>query len=311
MRLLNSHRFGSFIPSTTLYDNVIAMYTLRRPTMTVAWTKAVLKVAKENAHTDSKYVFFDDNGIISKTSELGSNQNTRDTAPQTLGDWAGTSTIVVKSWIPLNSTNTIISSNVVTSSDINSARNPVLMRNAKIETSNGNPTLSFQKSTIQELISKQYNIGGLSNTIDFSILSVTENKYALNTGRFFSTGYSSALSLHHDTSNGREMAIISPNILNYSSAQTDIDQQRIQLLTHSKAFIPNPEILKVYYNNILQEGLNTYTSFNNDGLVFGGQVSNSEYIFRGNISELIISPVDLSQNTKEIFMDVNNHYQTY
>ena len=308
MNHLNAHRFGSATPPPSLlYDNVLAMYSLRRPNMTTTWTKAALKASVEGTNK-RKYIFFDTNGIISLSSLVGDDYTTA--SAETLATWGGTDTILVKDWIAITSDNTVDEDLILESSAIE-VRHPVLMINGSILLSNSKPTVSFQKTTIQEMVAKGQGISGMSDSDYFSIMSVTENKRSLNTGKFFTNAASGGLYFHHDTSASKTMLTIPPSSLVYTNANVTVDQQRSHLITHTPVVSPTQAVVKSYYNNLLQNTLSAYTSFNNQGLKIGGNEQNNNDIFVGNISEIIIMDEDVSSSYTTYFNEVNSYYQTY
>lgn len=308
MRLLNSHRFGSATPpSSLLYDNVLAMYSLRRPNMSTTWTKAALRASIEGTNK-RKYVFFDTNGVVSLSSLVGDDYTTA--SAETLATWAGTGTVLVKYWMAITPDNIVDEDLVLEASSIE-VRNPVLMTNGSILLSNSKPTISFQKTTIQEMTAKVQGISGMSDSDYFSVISVTENKKSLNTGKFLTNAASGGLYFHHDTSASKTMLTVSPSSLVYTSANVTVDQQRSHLITHTPVVAPTQSVVKAYYNNILQNTLSAYTSFNNQGLKIGGDSQNSNDIFVGNISEIIIMDEDVSSSYTTYFNEVNSYYQTY
>ena len=309
MRLLNSHRFGSGAtpPPSLLYDNVLAMYSLRRPNMTTLWTKAVIRVSIEGTNK-RRFVFFDSNGVISGSSPVSEDVNTP--SATTLSTWSGTDTVLVKEWYAITTDNTV-NDDFILEADVNDARSPVLMVGGSFLTSNNKPTLGFQKSTIQRMNAKSQVISSFSNTGYFSIMFVTENKKATNTGKFFTNANSGGFYLHHDTSSGKTIATMPPSSIVYTSPQLSVDQQRIQLMTYTPVIPPTQASIRGYYNNILQNILSAYTSFDNEGIKIGGEQQVPSEIFQGNISEIIIMSEDVSGSYTSYFNEVNSYYQTY
>ena len=309
MRLLNSHRFGSGAtpPPSLLYDNVLAMYSLRRPNMTTLWTKAVIRVSIEGTN-NRRFVFFDSNGVISGSSPVSEDVNTP--SATTLSTWSGTDTILLKEWYAITTDNTV-NDDFILEADPNDARSPVLMVGGSFLTSNSNPTVGFQKTTIQQMTAKAQVISSFSSTGYFSIMCVTENKKSLSTGKFFTNANNGGFYLHHDTSSGKTMATIPPSSIVYINSELSVDQQRIQLMTYKPVIPPAPALVKGYYNNILQNTLSAYTSFDNEGLKIGGEAQVSSEIFQGNISEIIIMDEDVSGSYTSYFDEVNSYYQTY
>ena len=123
MRLVNPHRFGSITPATVVYDNVSAMYTLRKPSMTTLWTKAVIKVYSSVA-SSSVYVFFDTNGEISNNS-LTSTSSYDSASTTTLGTWdVADDDLLLVAWIGINSSNTVDTNTILESSA--SPKSPIL-----------------------------------------------------------------------------------------------------------------------------------------------------------------------------------------
>jgi len=306
MNHLNSHRFGSASPpASLLYDNVLAMYSLRRPNMTTAWTKAVLRASIEGTNK-RKYIFFDTNGVISLSSLVGDDYTTA--SAETLATWGGTDTVLVKDWIAITPNNTVNEYLMLQSLDQFDVRNPVLMISGSILLSNSKPTLSFQKTTIQEMTAKAQGLSGMSYSDYFSVISVTENKKPLSTGKFFTNAASGGLYFHHDTSAYKTMLTIPPSSVVYTNANVTVDQQRTHLITHTPVVAPTQAVVKGYHNNLLQNTLYAYTSFNNQGLKIGGETRN---IFVGNISEIIIMDEDVSSSYTTYFNEVNSYYQTY
>ena len=309
MRLLNSHRFGSgAAPPSLVYDNVLAMYSLRRPNMTTLWNKAVIRASIEGT-AKRKYIFFDTNGVISLSSLVGDDFTTP--SAENLATWAGTDTVLVKDWIGITSNNVVDSDLILESPDTSESRNPVLMVSGSILLSNGKPTLSFQKTTIQQMTAKVQGLSGMDDLSAFSTMYVTENKQSTNTGKFFTNANSGGFYLHHDTSSGKTMATISPSEIVYISDELSVDEQRIQLMTYTPVVPPTAASVKGYYNNLLQNTLTAYTSFNNEGLKIGGEAQVSLEIFQGNISEIIIMDEDVSGSYTSYFDEVNSYYQTY
>jgi len=308
MRLLNSHRFGSATPpSSLLYDNVLAMYSLRRPNMSTTWTKAALRASIEGTNK-RKYIFFDTNGVISLSSLTGDDYTTA--SAETLATWAGTDTVLVRDWIAMTPNNTVDEDLILESSSVE-VRNPVLMINGSILVSNSKPTISFQKTTIQDMTAKVQGISGMSDSDYFSVISITENKKPLNTGKFLTNASSGGLYFHHDTSASKTMLTIPPSSLVYTTANVTVDQQRSHLITHIPVVSPAQAVVKSYYNNLLQNTLSSYNSFNNQGLKIGGNAQNNNDIFVGNISEIIIMDEDVSNSYTTYFDEVNSYYQTY
>ena len=308
MNHLNSHRFGSGAAPTFLYDNLLAMYSLRRPDMTTAWTKAALRASIEGT-AKRKYIFFDTNGVISLSSLVGDDYTTPST--ETLATWAGTDTVLVKDWIGITSNNVVDSDLILESAEASEARNPILMASGSISLSNGKPTLSFQRTTIQEMTAKVQGLVGMDDLSAFSVMYVTENKLSTNTGKFFTNASSGGFYLHHDTSVGKIISTIPPSSIVYTSSQLTVDQQRIQLMTYTPVIAPTAASVKGYYNNLLQNTLTAYTSFTNEGLKVGGESLVPSEIFVGNISEIIIMNEDVSGSYTSHFNEVNSYYETY
>ena len=307
MNHLNSHRFGSgAAPPTFAYDNILAMYSLRRPNTATLWTKAVLKVSIEGTN-NRKYVFFDTNGVISLSSLVGDDYTTP--SADTLSTWAGTDTVLAGEWMPIKDGNVLEEERILESNS--DSRSPVLMINGSILLSNGKPTLSFQKTTIQEMVAKSQVISPFSATGYFSIMFVTENKKATNTGKFLTNANSGGFYLHHDTSSGKTIATINPSSVVYTSSQLAVNQQRTHLMTYTPIIPPTAASVKGYYNNLLQNTLTAYTSFNNEGLKVGGESLVTSEIFVGNISEIIIMTEDVSGSYTSYFNEVNSYYETY
>lgn len=308
MNHLNAHRFGSNIPPSGLvYDDVDFMWTLRRPNMTVTWSKAVLKVCFASDKTNAKYVFFNGVGEIGLDSPVGDTDQTANGG--TLGSFSGTNTIAVLEWIPI-SPNGSINASMLLLVKGGLANAPLLCENGAMILSNSKPTLSFQKSSIQSLLRKDY-VGEIGYDSNYSILTVTENKYALNQGMFLKTGFTDDLILHHDTSAAAKMADIKIGTLNYLIPNIVVDQQRMHLLTYTGINNGQAATSRVFSNNLLQETAYGFSNYTNVGLIVGGEDSNEERIFRGNISEIIIIDNDVNASKGDWFTDVNNYYQTF
>ena len=301
MRLVNPHRFGSITPATVVYDNVSAMYTLRKPSMTTLWTKAVIKVYSALA-SSSVYVFFDTNGEISNNS-LTSTSSYDSASTTTLGTWdVADDDLLLVAWIGINSSNTVDTNTILESSA--SPKSPILKYGSGVGfvKSNGKNAISFEKSTHQE-IKVKIPMSELDTVNNFSIMSVAENNLADSKGYYAgnSTSETDGLSLYINTSKSKEIARFSPFFMQLKSINLSLNQREA-------LFTNEPVFREAWLNNISQETNKQSTTWNNYGFVLGG--SNSE-IFVGKISEIIIMDTSVRLSSGDYFNEVNTYYSTY
>ena len=99
---------GSYGADVGVYDDVSAMYTLRRPDMTILWTTAAIRLTR-SSDGQTAYVFFDGDEVddtITLNSKINTVTNTVPTAVS-LGTWLGSDDATVRNWYGITPDNSV------------------------------------------------------------------------------------------------------------------------------------------------------------------------------------------------------------
>tara|TARA_R110000803_G_scaffold76454_1_gene141055 strand:+ start:6005 stop:7639 length:1635 start_codon:yes stop_codon:yes gene_type:complete len=298
-------------PVSGLYNDVSAMYTLRRPSTSVLWTNAVLKL-RRSSDNQTAFIFIDGNSIndtISLSSFVSTTSNTTPGANQ-LSSWVGANDAFVEEWIGITPNNIIDGNKTATQTTISSQ--PQFISSGVIITKNGEPTIDF----LSDLRYLQAPVNtDLNNGNNFTLLTVSNNN-VITTGvgtilqtTQETTGDNNRVLLFNDNrTNKKSFRIITP------SGNAEIDLLLQQNSTNQKVLSLTVNGLSKlgtsYFNSNLQTSDNWGSLYINDGVTIGTGSSGTNFI-NGTIQEITIFPSDKTADLTELNTDINDYYSIY
>ena len=282
---------NSVIP---LYDDVSAMYTLRRPNFSIPWTKVVMGLRRTSDNTTTA-VFFDNNGKISLNSTVTA-------AEATLGDWVGSGDAFVEFWQGITPDNTEDFDKQARQNT--SGNQPKFISSGTIITKNGEPTIDF-------LISSRFLEASLNIDLDsgkeFTFFTVANNVVDDRNGSIFVLALPAANPFQHfsDRRIQRNITAVRASgslaFMIYLAQQNTSDQK---ILT---SIIRSDKTGSVYYNSVLQENDSWTGSYGNNTFIMGTDGDGSNNL-NGTIQEITIFPSDLGLTRSAIESDITTYY---
>lgn len=290
-----------------LYDDVSAMYTLRRPDMRILWTNAVIKLRRSSDNATA-FVFFDGDEVgdtITTSSLISTSSNTTPGAT-TLGTWIGSDNGFVEQWFGITADNTINGGKRPL--QLTNSQQPQFISSGAILTKNGKPTIDFLTTTTG-ILSDTIPNKDLDSSNNWSIVTVTYNDSAGDVGSFFGTDDVDTKNLRLYSSRSTSLRIA--QYVNGSSTvyTTDLlaqqDNADQKLLTTTL----NSGTMKSYYNGTLQDTVVTTGDYVNGSLEIGRRFSTN--CLDGGIQEIIIFPSDKTSDLSDVHSDVNSYYSIY
>lgn len=287
---------NSVIP---LYDDVSAMYTLQRPSMTIPWTEFVIGLRRTSDNT-TKQVYFDTNGEISLNSPV--------VGGITLGDWVGANDAYIHQWAGITPNNTI-DLNKIAEQFTNSLQ-PQFISSGVIITKNGNPSIAFLNDTRYLEANTNTDLDSSNTFTSLTVSNNNTNVGAEAAGAIWCSsddtlGFIQMVSDRRIAQKRLAYTFISGGYA-FSNLLSGVDSSDQRLLNLVKV---NKD-LKGYYNGAFQNTA-TYTGdYINNALLIGAREGGGETL-NGTIQEIIIFPSDKTSDLTELNNDINARYNIY
>lgn len=287
MNFLNSHRNGGTVitPTAFVYDDAIAAYSLRTLPFTTVWTEPLIQVLGTNGTTD---VYADVNGAI------GDNSLTTGGLVK-FCDWNinPDKPVVIMKWYGQNALNTIDTAKTLT--PLTKAEAPYLWTVANgFNSVNTKVSANFISSS---KIDTSSPISEMTNLVDGTISTISNNNLALSDGMFIDTGLESSSSLR--LYNNRNGVLTVKN----TSLSLELDTYNSSSSQRAILYSKNGVSQKLYYNGLLEDSGTSLAYFYNGKFQLG-------HGFSGNIQEVVLFDTYYSSVT-DLTSEVNTYYQTY
>ena len=295
--------------SSTIYDDISAMYTLRRPSMTTLWTNAVLKIRRSSDNATA-YVFFDGAGANAPLSTSSFISTTSETTPDatTLATWLGASDAFVETQYAITTNNTISAS--INPVQATTGDQPRFATAGVIDTENGLPAISYVST---DTLASSGAITAMNAGSSFTIITVAQNDTTANLGTVFcsittSSAPNERFTIFLDRSTGVNINTIknsgSTVVANVYAAQINTSAQRL-LSTMVTA-----TTIDAYYNGTDTDSDTWSGTYRNEVVRFGSLFSAGAPL-TGTIQEVIIWPSDKTASLAAIHANINAYYSIY
>lgn len=286
-----------------VFDTATVIYSFRKPSFTVEWTRAVIRLRRSNDN-DQKYVFFDNEGKISLSSLIGVDSFTPSST--TLGQWVGSNDAYFNFFIGLTPDNTVDSSYTLGQGNTN--LQPKFINSGVIYTVNGEPAIDFLSDT-RYLESPAISAIDSGNT--FTMFSVASNNESDGVGALVSTT--------DDVSNFRfDFLIDRRDVLRAYRFVNDSVTTNVDLLSQQdNSDVRLDVIVNVgktatnYLNGVIQTDSLSWTGdYVNDTFRVGAGRQGSVPL-DGTMQEIIIYSSDKTPDLSIINENINEYYNIY
>ena len=291
-----------------LYDDVSAMYTLRRPDMTNLWTTAFIRLTR-SSDGQTAYVFFDGDEVddtITLNSKINTVTNTVPTATS-LGTWLGTDDATVRNWYGITPDNFVDVDKVAGQGLV--ANQPRIAVGGVILTKGGLPTIDFLSDTrnLRAEVNTDLDSGSA-----YSIFSVHNNNDNGGLGIVYNNTFTSASQTGFTLIADRRTQKFTHTIRNTASTsatnlylvqQDTADQKQL-------TGIVTATTVATYYNSTLQQSQSWSGTIGNDQFEIGARFIASTSL-NGTIQEITIFPSDIGAGRTTIEADINSYYTIY
>jgi len=294
--ILNKAYLGSteikkaYLGSTLVFNNTylldsytgsVGAYSLRK-----LKSDALYGVELRNEAAETANVILPESGSITMNSLLD--------IGGTLGDWAGSDTVKVRTWYDQSGNG----NHAVQTAGNN---RPRLINAGALETLNGNSAIYFDG--VNDIL--------LSNTFTASSQPVTRigvsNYTSISDGRYFIDGSASnrgVVGTSAGSGGATEWRLYAGSIDDYATSPTIGNQ-------YSQFAIFNGASSNLSINGINLGNRNVGTDGLDKVTIGGSGSTNTSQMYEGLAQEIIVYPSDQSSNRTAIETDINNHYSIY